>query len=138
MAYKLGSAVIFLTALLCGCSGSGSAPGNLFGSSPSNVVKTFYMSCNSGEYSKAEDILSSDSKKLIHGDLGGLIGGMKGLCDKDSRDGTITSIDIKSENVRGEGASVIFDVHFKNNDANPGATEELIKENGTWKIAPGH
>jgi hypothetical protein len=129
--------VLCFTVLLYGCSGNGSGITNPFGASPSTVVKTFYMSCNAGEYSKAEDTLATDTKKLIHGDLGGLIGAMKGFCDKESRQGTITNIDIKSENIRGEGATVISDIHFKDKGTKSDDKSELIKENGAWKITPG-
>ena len=129
--------IVLAFSLLTACSKGASPVAAVFGSSPSSVVKDYYTYCNAGEYSRAEETLSADSKRMIHGDLGGLIGGMKGLCDKESRNGTLASIDIKGETIRGEGAVVLADIHFQNNGSKMGDRTALIKESGSWKIASG-
>lgn len=85
-----------------GCEGGGG--GGLFGKSPGEVVKAAYMAANAGQYSEAEKYLSSEVLNAMKGGLGVLAGGMKGMWDKTTRDGTIDSIEILSEEVRGEGA----------------------------------
>ena len=92
------------------------------------------MYCNDGQYSKVDDLLSADSKKLMHGDLGAMVGGLKGACENASHNGMITSVDVKSEAVRGEGATVIVDIHFKDNTTKQDDRTDLILESGSWKI----
>jgi len=54
------NSIFLLTALfLCSCNGSI----NPFHASPSNVTKAFYMSCNIGDYSKAESTLSPECRQ---------------------------------------------------------------------------
>jgi len=126
---------VVLVGLCVGCNKSGGS--NPFSESPSSIVRALYMSCNAGEYSKVEPLLSSDLQKLVHGDMGTMAGGIKGICDKESNNGSIAGIDVVSEEIKGEGAMVIVNVRYKDgtmkrNDRNP-----CIKENGSWKIAPG-
>src|SRR5450759_772627 len=73
----------------------------------------FYLASNEGRYSEAEQMLSEDAKRAIKGDLGQLAGGFKSICDKNTRDGTITRVDIQKEEVRGEGATVVVKISFK-------------------------
>lgn len=106
--------------------------------SPSQVVAAFYKTANDGKYSEIEQYLSVDAHNLFRGTLGTLAGGMKGICDKTTKNGTITNIEILSEVVRGEGATVIARIHFKDGTVNANDKTELIKEKGEWKIAVGH
>jgi hypothetical protein len=122
--------------LLDGCSAGGNSVSNAFDfSSPSSVVKKLFETCNAGEYSKAKDLYTTSLQKTIDGELGAMAGGMKGLCDSSTRNGTMTSIEIKSEEKRGEGAIVVANIHFKDNSTNEGDQTELIKENGVWRVA---
>jgi len=121
---------ILLLALLGGCGGM-----SPFQASPSAVVKSYYQHCNAGEYSKVEELLATDSKKLVHGELGALAGGMQGICKINTRDGTYIGIDIKSETIRGEGAVVVSDIHYKDKDDKLGDKSSLVRENGSWKIS---
>ena len=109
----------------------------LGGSSPTSIVKDYYTACNAGNYSTAENYLSEDARNLNHGSLGQLAGGTKAACDHDSRNGTVTTVEIKSESVRGEGATVIANIHFKNGSVKIGDVTQMIKENGNWKVTTG-
>ena len=109
---------------------------SLFRTGPSDVVKTLYASCNAGDYSKAESTLSSDSQRLLHGDLGAMAGGVKGVCDKMSRNGTIASVEVTNEVIRGQGADVTSTLHFKDGSSTSDH-EPMVREGGNWKIAPG-
>ncbi len=125
-------AALLLTLAVGACHG-GLSP---FSASPSTVVKGFYTNCNAGDYSKAEDALSSDAQKLLHGDLGAMAGGVKGACDKMTQGGTMTSVEILNETIRGEGADVNSRLHFKNGSTSEDH-EPMVKEKGEWKIAAG-
>jgi hypothetical protein len=48
--------------------------------------------------------------------------------------GTISGVDVKSENIQGEVATVVAGLHFKDGTSKPGDTTDLIKENGDWRI----
>ncbi|MGO8758324.1 MAG: DUF4878 domain-containing protein [Terracidiphilus sp.] len=125
-------AILLLLSTVCACHGGL----NPFSASPSAVARQFYTSCNAGDYSKAEDTLSVDARNLLHGDMGALAGGVKGVCDKMSKGGTMTSVDIVSETVRGEGADVNAKLHFKDGSTTEDH-EPMVKEKGAWKIATG-
>lgn len=104
--------------------------------SPAEVVQVAYMAANAGNYSEAGEHLSKETHAAMEGGLGALAGGMKGIWDEVTRDGTIERIEILEENIRGEGAEVRFRIHYKD-----GQTEEedepLIKEDGKWRITIG-
>jgi hypothetical protein len=130
---QIPASLLFLL-LLAGCSRPLSSP---FTSSPSEVVKSFYMSCNSGEYSKAESSLSADAQRLMHSEIGAMAGGTKGVCDQNTRRGTIAGVDTVSEEIRGEGATVVVSIRYKDGQAQRDDKNSLIKENGAWKLVPG-
>ena len=82
-------------------------------------------------------MLSEDAKRAIKGDLGQLAGGFKSICDKNTRDGTITRVDIQKEEVRGEGATVVVKISFKDGTSKDDDKNSLIKEKGSWKLTIG-
>jgi hypothetical protein len=114
----------------------GSGGGGLFKKGPADVAKAAYMAANEGRYSEVEQYLSSDAINAVKSSLGAMAGGMKGIWDKTTRNGTIERIEILKEEIRGEGARVQFKIYFKG-----GATKEdhesLIQEKGSWKITIG-
>jgi hypothetical protein len=129
----LYGAAIAIAALLAGCGGVASP----FQKSPGDVVKAFYQAANDGKYSEAQQLLSEDAQRAIKGDLGQLAGGFKKVCDENTRGGTIARIDVQKEEVRGEGATVVVKVWFKDGSAKDGDRNSLIKEKGAWKLTIG-
>jgi hypothetical protein len=129
---RTGCQVKFLPLLvlfaLCGCNG-----GSPFHASPTSVAKTFYSSCNAGEYSKAEATLTPDAKKFLQEGLGVMAGGIKGVCDKISRNGTLTSVDVTDETIRGEGATVTDKIHYKDGTSIDDHGN-FMKIDGSWLI----
>ena len=128
---QLRSCTLLCVLVLSSCKGTSPLTAN-----PSIAVKSFYMSCNAREYSKAEDQIASDIKKQLHGQSGALSDGVKLACDNLSRKGTITTIDVVGEEIRGNVADVNSMIHYKDgtsiNDHEP-----LVKENGSWMITSG-
>lgn len=104
--------------------------------SPSEVVESAYMTANEGKYSEVEKYLSSQALEVIKGEMGALVGGMKGAWDKTTRNGTIEKIEIIDEKIRGEGATVRFKLYFKDGRIKED-DEPLIMENGAWKLTIG-
>ncbi len=105
-----------------------------FHKSPSEVVKSVYAACNDGKYSEAEKYLSKDMTALVHGSLGASQGGMKRACDESTRDGKMTRVEILSERIRGDGATVMARIHFQDGSTKEEDKTELVKEEGAWKI----
>ena len=103
--------------------------------SPSETVKAAYMAANKGDYSEAERYLSSEAINTMKG-IGALGGGTKGIWDRNTRNGTIEKIEILNEDIRGEGATVLIKIHFKDGSTTD-STEPLIQENGSWKLTVG-
>jgi hypothetical protein len=110
------------------------AAGLLAADSPAAVVRAVYMNCNAGQYSKVERLLSADLQKLLHSQVGVINGGVKGLCDENTHHGTMTALEIVSEDVKGEGAKVLVNIHFKNGKTTQREGNWLILENGSWKV----
>ena len=100
---------------------------------PSSVVKDFFGLANEGKYTESEKLLSTEFSGVVKGVIGQMGGGVKGLCDKATRNGTLNKIEIESEQVRGEGATVIAKLYFKDDSTKDDKTS-LRKENGKWKI----
>ena len=121
--------LIFLPIIHGGC-------GYIWHKSPSQVVIAAYMAANEGNYSKAEKYISSQLLDVAKGSLGALAGGIKGLWDEATRNGTIQKIEITKEKVRGEEATVYFKVFFKDGKIRDDK-EVLIKERGRWRITQG-
>ena len=94
------------------------------------------MAANEGNYTEAGEYLSSEVHSSMEGGLGALAGGMKGIWDDTTREGTIERIEVLGETVRGEGAEVRFRIHYKSGEA-VDEEEPLIKQDGKWKIALG-
>src|SRR5580765_540007 len=95
--YRLCSATASLAViaiLFSGCSHVGKK-------SPPDVVRAFFAAANSGKYAEAEGYLTSSMKPII-----GLAGGIKKVVDDDTRNGTLTSVEILKVDTRGEGAKV--------------------------------
>jgi hypothetical protein len=105
--------------------------------SPAEVVKSAYTAGNQGRYSEAESYLSTEAEAAVKSQLGAMGGGVKGVWDHNTRNGTIDRIEILSEEVRGEGATVHFRLHFKDGNTKEDG-EPLIKEKGHWKITIGN
>jgi hypothetical protein len=108
-----------------------------FQKSPGEVVKAFLTAANDGKYSDAKALLSDDATKAIDGELGQLAGGFKKICDSDTKDGTITQVDIVKEEIRGEGATVIATIHYKDGSKKSEDKNQLILEKGSWKLTIG-
>ena len=120
---------ILLVLSIAGC-------GRIGTESPSDVVEAAYMAANAGNYSVAGSYLSSEVSEAMKSGLGALAGGMKGLWDSTTRNGTIDHIEILAEGIRGEGAEVKFRIHFLDGKIKDDE-EPLIKENGKWMITIG-
>ena len=109
----------------------------MLSSGPSKTVKDFYMACNAGDYTKAETYLASDVKSVISSGLGSAIGGTKTLCQLSTKDGTVSSIDVKSEQINGDSAQVTIVIHYKDNTTKEDSGS-LVKEKDGWKLGAGH
>jgi len=112
--------------LLVGCGGTERK-------SPSGTVKAFYMAANEGKYSEVEKYFSSDALTLMRSEWAALAGGIKGIMDEGTRNGSIKTVEIIKEEIRGEGATVSGVLHYKDGETEE-IDEELIREEGAWKI----
>ncbi len=125
-------ALLIMCASFISCKGT-----SPFQKSPGEVVKAYNIACNEGRYSDVQAMFSKDVQKMIAGDLGQLAGGIKGVCDKDTRGGMVTNVDIVSQEIRGEGATVTATISFKDGSKKNNDRTEFILESGSWKIAAG-
>ena len=101
--------------------------------SPAEVIKTFYSACNSGNYSVAERLLVPD--RLLTSDIAAVDGGLRGICDAETRQGHLQKVEILQQEVRGEVAQVRYMLYY----ADGSAIEEsqgLVVKHWVWKISP--
>lgn len=101
--------------------------------SPSQATQGAYEAANQGKYSEIESYMSSEALSAMKGDLGAMAGGVKGIWDKETHNGTITKIEILREEVRGEGAKVYFRLYFKDGTKKENSVP-LIREKGHWRL----
>lgn len=101
-------------------------------STPTEVVKAFYAACNDGSYSKAEKLATKESIDYLKATFA-LAGSVKGYCDQLTEEGTLVRLEITGEKVRGEGARVTFNFHFKGGRSEPGE-EALVKTEAGWRV----
>lgn len=127
-----GLTLLVACAVLISCRGT-----SPFQKSPGEVVKAFYAAANEGRYSDAKGLLSEDARKAIDGELGQLSGGFKKFCDENTKDGTISQVEILSQEIRGEGATVVDKITYKNGSVKDGDKNSLILEKGSWKLTIG-
>ncbi len=111
---------------------SGAAPTLPVQSTPTEVVKAFYSACNDGQYSKAEKLATKESIDYLKATFA-LAGSLKGYCDQITEEGTLVRLEIIGEKVRGEGARVTYNFHFKGGRSEPGE-ESLVKTDAGWRL----
>lgn len=134
MRFRIAAPILVVCLTLVSCKG-GSSP---FQKSPGDVVKAFYSDANEGKYSEAKALFSTDGTKLLESDMAQLAGGLKGICDKETRNGTISRVDIVSEDIRGEGATVTANITFKDGSRMEGDKTALVLDGGSWKLTGGN
>ena len=117
----LATSIVAITVLLIGCTHLGKK-------SPPEVLQAFFAAANSGKYSEAEGYLTSSSKSMM-----ALGGGIKKFADKETRDGTLASVEILKIDMRGEGAKINYKIHYKDGQSKDDDVS-LIVENGEWRI----
>ena len=101
--------------------------------SPAEVIQAFYSACNSGNYSVAERLLVPD--RLLTSDIAAVDGGLRGICDAETKQGHLQKVEILQQEVRGEVAEVRYMLYY----ADGSAIEEiqgLVMKHSVWKIAP--
>ena len=130
-------ASVLFGGLALGCSSEGESQGQgdpLQAQEPADIVEAFYDAANRGNYEEAKQFFSQEGISNLEGPLGALAGGLKGIMDGYTRNGTLMGVEVGAVTVRGEGASCTVEKRFQD-----GSTEalpvEFINENGHWKIA---
>jgi hypothetical protein len=103
--------------------------------SPAEVIKSFYSACNSGNYSVAETLLVPEANRVLTRHIGAVDGGLRGICDEETKQGHLQQVEILQQEVRGELAQVRYMLYY----ADGSAIEEsqgLVVKHWVWKIAP--
>jgi hypothetical protein len=103
-------------------------------SPPGDVVKEIYAAGNDGRYSEVESLLSKAALDLNRTPAGAAVGGVKGIWDRETRNGTLVGATVIRETARGEGADVCIRFTFKDGKSIQVA-RPLVREAGTWKIS---
>jgi hypothetical protein len=103
--------------------------------SPAEVIKTFYSACNSGNYSVAARLLVPEANRVLTRHIGAVDGGMREICDEETKQGHLQRVEVLQQEVRGELAQVRYMLYYAD-----GSTIEdsqgLVLKCRVWKIAP--
>jgi len=127
----LAISLFMLVAVLAFTVLSGFAPNG----SPAEVIKTFYLACNNGNYSVAEQFLVPEVNRVLTRHIGAVDGGLHEICDEATKQGHLQRVEILQQDVRGEVAKVRYRLYY----ADGSAIEEsqgLVAKRWVWKIAP--
>lgn len=101
--------------------------------SPAEVIKAFYSACNSGNYSVAERLLVPE--RMLTSDIAAIDGGLRGICDTETKQGRLQKVEILKQEVRGEVAEVRYTLYYADGSALE-ETQGLVMKHSGWKIAP--
>jgi len=127
----LAISLLMLVAVLAFAILTGFAP---YGS-PAEVIKTFYSACNSGNYLVAERLLVPEVNRVLTRHIGAVDGGLRGICDEETKEGHLQKVEILQQEVRGDVAEVRYMLYY----ADGSRIEEsqgLVVKRWVWKIAP--
>ncbi len=101
--------------------------------SPAEAITAFHSACNSRRYSVAEKLLVPEG--LLTNDIAAVDGGLRAICDVETKQGHLQKIEVLNEEIRGETARVRYRLYYAD-----GSTIEdsqgLVVEHWAWKIAP--
>ena len=103
--------------------------------SPGEVIKNFYSACNNGNYSVAERLLVPEANRVLTRHIGAVDGGLRGICDEETKEGHLQRVEVLHQEVRGEVAQVRYMLYY----ADGSTIEEsqgLVLKHWVWKIAP--
>jgi hypothetical protein len=103
--------------------------------SPAEVINTFYLACNNGNYSVAERLLVPEVNRVLTRHIGAVDGGLRGICDEATKQGHLQKVEILQQELHGEVAEVRYKLYY----ADGSAIEErqgLVVKRWVWKIAP--
>jgi hypothetical protein len=101
--------------------------------SPAEVIKTFYSACNTGNYSVAEGLLVPE--RLLTSDVAAVDGGLRGICDAETKRGHLQRVEILQQKIRGEIAEVRYTLYYADGTALE-ETQGLVMKHSVWKITP--
>jgi len=101
--------------------------------SPAEVIKAFYSACNSGNYSVAERLLVPE--RLLTSDIAAVDGGLRGICDAETKERHLQKVEILQQDVRGQVAQVRYMLYYSDGSALE-EVQGLVIKHRVWKIAP--
>jgi hypothetical protein len=102
--------------------------------SPREIIKRCIAAANDHKYDEAENYIDPGEIGFLNNNATALPGGLRGLFDFWTNNGTVQTCDVSKEQIR--GAVAVAFAHIKYND---GSTENhwnaLVKRDGGWKLA---
>jgi len=104
---------------------------------PGETIKAFYVALNDGKYPEAKAMLTKEALDGLNASAGQAKGGLKDIADSATKNGTISEVAIGGEQVRGEEASVIVNLRFKDGTTEENVQHGLRQVAGTWFITGG-
>jgi hypothetical protein len=96
------------------------------------MIKAFYFACNDGRFQDAEPLLSAKVRKQLKS-----AGGIKRVCDANSRNRTLTAVELISEDVKASTATVTLKLLLKGGGVVDNDVTILVREGTSWRIDAG-
>lgn len=137
--FQHASALLLIAFALTACDKlpTASAPAAAAAKSPSETVKAFYAALNEKRYPDAQAMLSKEALAALSASAGETKGGLKEVADNATKGGTISAVDVLKEEIKGDAATVIITIRFKDGTAEENAKNGLRQVGGTWFITGG-
>jgi hypothetical protein len=101
--------------------------------SPSDVVKDFYKYAAAGKVNEAFELFSKEGQGILKQYAGGTAS-IADLTKKINEKGGVKAIEIQSEEIIGDTATVKYLIRFGNGSTKQD-NEKPIKEGGKWKLS---
>ena len=137
--FQQASALLLITIALAACdkSSTPSAPSAAAAKTPSETIKAFYAALNEKRYPDAQAMLSKEALAALSASAGETKGGLKDVADNATKGGTISAVEVIKEEIKGDSASVVITIRFKDGTAEENAKNGLQQVGGTWFITGG-
>ena len=130
--------LLMFAVALTACEKASVPPGtSLVAKTPGETAKAFYVALNERKYPEAQAMLTKEALDGLNASAGETKGGLKDIADSATKSGTISDVEIVSEQVQGEEAKVVVNLRFKDGTTEENVQHGLRQVGGTWFITGG-
>jgi len=102
-------------------------------SGPGGAVQRFYRHLNDGDYATAKALYNAETRKMLDDPDLSSEEGFREWAAQQTRDGSISRVEILSAEIAGDEARVEFEIRFRDGSTQAGQVTAKL-EDGEWKL----